>query len=222
MQIKIKKEIPFKCNHCNVAIFCEPLEQFLIIDTDGSWFSRSRKCPNCKKAIISLFKKTNVGNSMVPDLQEHPEVVVRPKNSKRSTVPQAVPKFIANDYNEACLVLNDSPKASAALSRRCLQNILREHSTLDKEIQEVLDRADLPSYLIESLDSIRNIGNFAAHPIKVKNTGEIIDVEQGEAEWNLDVLESLFDVYYVQPVIMQEKKNQLNEKLKSAGKPEMK
>jgi hypothetical protein len=29
----------------------------------------------------------------------------------------------------------------------------------------------------------------------------IIDVETGEAEWNLDVLELLFDFYFVQPAV---------------------
>jgi hypothetical protein len=33
------------------------------------------------------------------------------------------------------------------------------------------------------LDAIRTIGNFAAHPIKSTSSGEIVDVEPGEAEW---------------------------------------
>ena len=33
---------------------------------------------------------------------------------------------IAEDYNQAAIVLPYSPKASAALSRRCLQTILTE------------------------------------------------------------------------------------------------
>ncbi len=31
-------------------------------------------------------------------------------------------------------------------------------------------------------------------------------VEVGEADWNLDVLEALFDVYFVQPAALQKKK----------------
>jgi hypothetical protein len=52
--------------------------------------------------------------------------------------------------------------------------------------------------------------------------GEIIDVVPGEAEWNLDVLDMLFDFYYVQPSKSREKKKALDEKLASAGKPSMK
>jgi hypothetical protein len=138
-----------------------------------------------------------------------------------------VPEEFAADYREACLTLSDSPKASAALSRRCLQHILRETakvkpSNLADEIQMVIDSKTLPSHLVESLDAIRNIGNFAAHPIKSKSSGEVLDVEPGEGEWNLDVLESLFDFYFVQPAELKKKRDALNAKLKEAGKPELK
>ena len=66
------------------------------------------------------------------------------------------------------------------------------------------------------------IGNFAAHPIKSNSTGEIVEVEIGEAEWLLDVLELLFDFYFVQPAITKAKREALNQKLLDAGKPPMK
>jgi len=85
----------------------------------------------------------------------------------------------------------------AALSRRCLQNLLREKAKTTKrdlsyQIQEILDSKKLPSYLSEDLGAVRNIGNFSAHPIKSKKTGEIIEVEPGEADLNLNILEQLF------------------------------
>jgi hypothetical protein len=80
----------------------------------------------------------------------------------------------------------------------------------------------LPTHLTESIDAVRNIGNFAAHPIKSTSTGEIVDVELGEAEWLLDVLESLFDFYFVQPAILKAKRDALNKKLMDAGKPSLK
>ncbi len=45
------------------------------------------------------------------------------------------------------------------------------------------------SRIVCRIDAVRVIGNFAAHPIKSKSTGEIVDVEPGEAEWNLNTLE---------------------------------
>ena len=95
-------------------------------------------------------------------------------------------------------------------------------SNLADEIQEVLDKRLYPSYIAEVIDAIRNIGNFAAHPTKSKQTGEIINVEQGEAELNLDVIEALFDFYFVNPAIIAKKKADINKKLQDAGKPPIK
>ena len=83
-------------------------------------------------------------------------------------------------------MLSDSAKAAAALGRRCLQNLLCDTvkvnpSDLSNEIQQVLDSGKLPSGLHNSIDAIRNIGNFAAHPMKSKQTGLILEVEPGEA-----------------------------------------
>jgi len=108
-----------------------------------------------------------------------------------------------------------------------MQHILREKlgatkSDLAREIQEVIDSRQLPTHVSDALDSVRNIGNFAAHPTKSKSTGEIVDVEPCEAEWNLDVIESLFDCCFVQPVLIAKKKEALNQKLKDIGKPPMK
>jgi hypothetical protein len=80
----------------------------------------------------------------------------------------------------------------------------------------------LPTHLVEIIDAVRNIGNFAAHPIKSKHTGEILPVEPEEAEWNLDVIEALFDFYYIQPALTAKKRAALDAKLKEAGKPAMK
>jgi hypothetical protein len=123
--------------------------------------------------------------------------------------------------------LNDSPKASAALSRRCLQNLLRDKagvkpSDLNKEIDDLLASKTLPSDLADTVDAIRNIGNFAAHPLKSTDTGLIVEVEPGEAEWCLDVLEELFDFYFVRPGRIASKRDALNKKLAEAGKPPMK
>jgi hypothetical protein len=151
-------------------------------------------------------------------------VLAWPKAASRLPAPPEIPLQLAEDYREACLVLADSPKASAALSRRCLQNLLRtaakvKPSDLYNEIQQVLDSKSLPSSIAEAIDAVRVIGNFATHPIKSEHTGEVIHVEPGEADWNLDLLESLFDFYFVQPERLRAKKEALNKKLQEAGKP---
>jgi hypothetical protein len=91
---------------------------------------------------------------------------------------------------------------------------------LADQIDEVL--AKLPDQLAENVDAIRHIGNFAAHPAKSKSTGEIIKVEEGEAEWLLDVIEELLEYYYVAPARAAAKRAVLNQKLSDLGKPPMK
>jgi hypothetical protein len=153
--------------------------------------------------------------------------LVWPRSVARAALDTAVTVPYASDYREAAVVLSDSPKASAALSWRCLQRLLREKvgvkpSDLYKEIQEVLESKRLPSHLADAIDMVRVVGNFAAHPLKSTHSGEILDVEPGEAEWLLDVLEGLFDHYFVQPAKLAAQRKAINEKLRDAGKPPLK
>ena len=177
-------------------------------DIIGFAFSR---CSHCNKHSVWNTDKS---------------ILIFPKNTTRNFDLTNIPKDLKDDYEEACLVISDSPKASAALSRRCLQSILRkqgfEKKSLAQEIQCAIDSDKLPSHISDSLDAIRNIGNFAAHPMKDNNSGAVVPVESGEAEWNLDVIESLFDFFYIQPAKMKVRKDALNAKLKSIGKPEIK
>ena len=187
-------------------------------DPDGHWNFLVTQCPACERFIIFL---QNLDDNSNPIKQ----MQVWPKGVARSPLPSEVPTQYAADYREACIVLSDSAKASAALSRRCLQHLLREEAKTKKrdlfdQIGEVIPT--LPSHLAEAVDAVRNIGNFAAHPLKSTNTGEILDVEPGEAEWNLEVLEGLFDFYFVQPAILKKKRDALNTKLAEAQKPPMK
>jgi hypothetical protein len=150
-----------------------------------------------------------------------------PSGSNRGPVPPQVPANIAADYLEACQVLPISPKASAALSRQCLQNILRAHGykakDLAQEIDLLLNEADaskaIPSTLRVTVDGIRNFGNFSAHPITDVTSLQIIDVEPHEAEWCLEILEEMFQHFYVRPAEAAARKAALDAKLKSAGKP---
>lgn len=214
-----------KCPHCLVDFHSKMVRTEIGPDADGGWAVESSMCPSCNRLVLKLVSylmTAGVIHWNIPQTWR----LIRPKASNRP-VPPSVPEEFAEDFKEACLVLPDSPKASAALSRRCLQHLLREvakvkHQDLAREIQEVLDSGKLPSYIADAIDGVRNIGNFAAHPLKSTATGEVMPVESGEAEWNLDVLESLFDFFFVHPDLMKKKRNALNAKLKEVGKPPMK
>lgn len=149
---------------------------------------------------------------------------VWPEGLQRRAIPDMVPDAVGQDYKEAALVLDRSPRASAALSRRALQGLLTEqgfkHSNLSTQIDLALPGLAEP--LKSDIDAIRQLGNMAAHPMKATQSGEILDVEPGEAEWSLDVLDALFDHYYVEKERSSARRAALNAKLKSAGKPPLK
>jgi hypothetical protein len=200
-------------------------------DSEGQWLLTRRSCPACNRFVLGLENGTAQGPLQIGQQGARLNVIrsmqVWPKGVSRAPVPPEVPPEIVEDYKEACLVLNDSPKASAALSRRCLQNLLPlaagvKPGDLSGEIHQVLDGGKLPTAIADNIDAIRNIGNFAAHPNKSKSSGEVLPVEPDEAEWNLDVLESLFDFYFVQPARAKAKRDALNKKLQDASKPPLK
>lgn len=216
-----------KCPHCMAVVKLDTPQRGTADSTvsagDEYLGLHSAECPSCRRLIVSIEKMEI--NDVIGDYVPISEHLVWPFSSGRPPAPPQVTTEIAQDFNEAALVLPFSPKASAALSRRCLQSVLREmggtnSKDLADQIEEIIPK--LPTYIAENLDAVRNIGNFAAHEQKSKNTGAILDVEPEEAEWNLDVLESLFDFYYVKPDLEAKKQAAMNEKLAEAGKPPLK
>lgn len=224
-----------KCPHCGVAFFDDPHRAELCQLEKSYWDAICRICPSCNRVIVEL-EETETEYAYDP--QDYAPIrsyatdgvrsfIAYPKGGVQRVCPAAVPEAIAEDFREACLVLSDSPKASAALSRRCLQHLLREVAcvkpgTLADEIQELIDRPGVPTHIVDSIDAVRHVGNFAAHPMKSTNSGEIVDVEPEEAEWNLDVLEALFDFLIVQPELLSKKRAALDHKLSGVGKGRMK
>ena len=70
---------------------------------------------------------------------------------------------------------------------------------LEDEITELETKADIPSTLITMLQVMRKVANFGAHPKKSTNSNEIIDVETGEADIMLDLINELFDYIFIKP-----------------------
>jgi hypothetical protein len=216
------------CPHCRVAIHVEWKTNVLDIEVTErgtnqplGWQTRYAKCPACAEAIIAL----NPGRLINGRLVAQQTYLVWPRSSERPC-PKEVPRDIADDFKEAVAVLATSPKASAALSRRCLQQVLVQYQSaegrdLQKQIDDFIAKKHPPAYISDQLHAVRQIGNFGAHTQKDEATGVILPVEPGEAEWNLEVLESLFDFTFVQPALAQERKDRLNQKLEAAGKPKL-
>jgi hypothetical protein len=112
--------------------------------------------------------------------------------------PDYVPTAIRGDYREACLVRSLSPKASATLSRRCVQGIIRDFwgirkARLKDEIDAIQDKVDPSTW--DAIDAVRKLGNIGAHMEADINT--IVDVDPEEAELMIELVETLIADWYV-------------------------
>lgn len=215
-----------KCPHCGVTNRFEATDSFVygqkltlgpnyilarLSMQDGPVDTRSElliaRCSNPECRLLTLLFNSRM---------------ILPLSSQRPPAPAEVPESVASDYKDACLVEPLSAKAAAALARRCLQNLLNDKGITGTRKHDLSDQIDeaitkLPADLAESIDTIRVVGNFAAHPNKSTSTGEIVAVEPGEAEYTIDILYELFDYYYVRPARSKAKKAALQAKLKAAG-----
>jgi hypothetical protein len=227
------------CQAYSVMKFDSIVRRFEATDGHGISFRTNEpllfdlicSCPNCSDTVFVQAKvhANAVDYHGYEELDESSGAEILSVYPCRTSVniPPEVPEQYAGDFREALLVLTLSPKASAALSRRVLQHILRDEfgiqsSSLAQEIDAFIKQPGIPSYLIDAIDAVRNIGNLAAHPLKSKSTGEVIAVEPGEAEWLIEVLLSIFDFKFIQPLKLEERKKHLNAKLRDLGKPQMK
>ncbi len=229
---RIVQDTNTQCPHCSVTVFFEFSFNPLTSDTEGHWFAKHAICPNCKHIIcfILMYDRKNSGilhaSHGVPEVQPSREHLAHPKSIQRNRPPAQVPAEFTKDYLEAALIISESPNASAALSRRLLHHILREkvgatQNTLAAAIQHVVTAQSLPSYIAESLDTLRECGNFGAHPTKSAATAEIIDVEPEEASWCLDVIDLLYDHCFVAPDKARQAKEAMNAKRKESGRNPM-
>lgn len=149
------------------------------------------RCPNdsCRKETILAFGENNY--------IENNSVLIYPESGSIQ-FPEYVPKAIRQDYEEACSILRKSPKASATLSRRCLQGMIRDFWGIKKnrlidEIQALQDK--VPAAQWAAIDALRQLGNIGAHMEKDVNT--MIDVDTGEAESLLSLIELLIQKWYI-------------------------
>lgn len=112
--------------------------------------------------------------------------------------PDYVPQVIREDYEEACSIVDLSPKASATLARRALQGMIRDFwgiskSRLVDEINAIKDKVDPITW--KAIEAIRKVGNIGAHMEKDINL--IIEVDKDEAKLLIQLIELLVKEWYI-------------------------
>ena len=157
-------------------------------------------CPNpeCRHFTLTavLYECKAVGSSeKLGDILQHWSLI---PPSKEKAFPSYIPQALRDDYREACLIQELSPKASATLSRRCLQGILRDYwgvkpGRLVDEIGQIKDKVDGVTW--DAIEAVRTIGNIGAHMEKDINV--IVDVDPNEADLLVELVETLLREWYV-------------------------
>lgn len=168
--------------------------------------------PECLRTTVlytvGRIQTFNDGN-MIRFFDDAPSLfskVVIPRQGEKPQ-PPCVPAPLVQDYQEACRIVDDSPKAAATLIRRCLQGMIRDFAGISKatlyaEITALktavedgsADRA-ITSESVDAIDHVRSIGNIGAHMEKDINL--IVPVDAGEARTLIELVEMLFVEWYV-------------------------
>lgn len=146
-------------------------------------------CPECgtRSVILDGFGEqyNRIHTTVLPD-------------SFAKQFPDYIPAPIRQDYEEAYKILNLSPKASATLSRRCLQGMIHDFwdikgKNLNCEITALKDKVNPSEWKV--IDSLRKLGNIGAHMEKDINT--IVEIDESEAEQLLKLIEHLIKQWYI-------------------------
>lgn len=207
----------FTCPFCNSVFyldhstFSSDIFSFDTLGTNISYASNKSeeiqlnmyRCPSCKQVTV---KTIGLGKQYENEITN-----IYPKSLAKQ-LPHFIPSVIIEDYQEAYSILNLSPKASATLSRRCLQSIIRgfwkitNEKNLYDEIESVKDFVS--PEVAKAMHSMRQLGNIGAH--SEKDINKIIDVEPHEAEILIKFIEFMIEISYIQKHNTEELLNNVN------------
>ncbi|MBN8818592.1 MAG: DUF4145 domain-containing protein [Sphingomonas sp.] len=166
--------------------------------------------PDCKKTSVWFSVRRNRGFNSNYAVNNDADPLYHRRaipTSSAKNQPSFVPEPLVEDYTEACLIRDDSPKASATLARRCIQGMIRDFcgikkATLAKEIEALralVDEGQAPAGVthetVDAIDHVRSIGNIGAH--MEKEIDLIIPVDPDEAQVLIELIEMLFEEWYV-------------------------
>lgn len=208
------------CPHCATTVtlqssdVCEGSSSAMIetaSDNSGialAWYAV--RCPSktCGRFVLDVgatfgFAKKNLNGFRTGDVRpdsDRPLGIGSVRFEPRVGAPLSlhVPQVVREDYEEAYLIKDLSPKAAATLCRRSLQGMIRDfHKVVRKTLHDELEaiKGHCDTELFDAMMQLKGIGNIGAHPEKDINL--IVDVEEGEVETLLALLRILDKEWYV-------------------------
>jgi hypothetical protein len=182
-----------------------------------SFVSEVFVCPNSDCGEFSLTAHLSEtrwnGKEVVDETPTRTWRLVPPAAMKR--FPEYVPESVRQDYEEACLTHDVSPKASATMARRCLQTMIRDFWSLKKqnlhqEIDAIKDEVDPLTW--QGIMAVKKIGNVSAHMTLANDV--IVDVDPQEATLLIGLIETLVSDWYINRY---ERENRMRQLIDSAN-----
>jgi hypothetical protein len=213
------KPFNWHCPHCdhkvtiNEDLFSSDTHFLSIENSAGriGLYSKFMVCPNpeCRKPTLEASLRewshssgsTRIGTEALASWRLVPFGNAKP-------FPEFVPRAIREDYEEACLVRDLSPKSAATLARRALQGILRDFykakpGRLVDEINSLSETME--PELLDAIHAVRKVGNIGAH--MEADISVIVDVDPNEAQLLLELVETMIEETYIR---RDDRKNRLN------------
>jgi hypothetical protein len=186
------------CLHCRHKVTITDsrvswdMHSFVVKNSEGArgLVSQFIACPNPTCQKLDGQRRKEVGAAL-GTWKLIPESDARPW-------PNHVPQATRDDYREACLIRDLSPKDSATLSRRALQGILRDFFKVkpDRLVDEIKQVGDtMGPDLLQAVDAVRKVGNIGAH--MEADIDLVVDVDPNEAQLLIGLVETLLDETYV-------------------------
>ena len=187
---------PFCCHAHAYHSNCDSIQNGMYRNTspipeeyrESSFTIYTFKCSNrsCHKTSVAAINRTTK-----KQIDIVPQIVM-------NHYPEYIPEQIRQDYEEANMILDASPKAAATLLRRCLQGMIHDYwgiheKNLNAEITALKER--VPSAQWKAIDALRKVGNIGAHMENDVNI--IIDIEPDEAKKLLKLIELLLEKWYI-------------------------
>jgi len=152
-------EDAFYCPHCDT--FAHQRWQSLIV-------GKARKTEQILNGRVGRCSKCDDYHIWAADEMIYPKASLAPKPI------DDIPDEVRKDFNEARQIVDDSPKAAAALLRLAMEKLVQDltgnyDQSLYAGIGELVDKGRIDERIQKALDSVRVTGNDYVHAGEIYN-----------------------------------------------------
>lgn len=166
-RMAVLRSFPVNCPSCEVIVSAEVVKSYEVRDEFGSerTVHFMLRCPQCSGPFLCREYGLNVGADIGWTSEDF--IVLYPA---ALTLDASVPKLIADSFNEGerCYGAR-SFTACAIMCRRTLEGICAHHnvqgSNLARKLERLKNDGVIEQRLFEWADSLRMVGNEAAHDV---------------------------------------------------------